>query len=159
MAALRRLPHISRHARHVTSVPTPLGVPSLEGALSTRDSKPYRMLQSHPARPTAIEPQPLFKPVLASACPRRKTANPQVGRILRLEYEFPSRSLRPSPVRKHTETPILAGESLEKKAVQDAESPRPADNVSYDPQSSTGIGTRVGQIVQPVDHSRTPVGQ
>jgi hypothetical protein len=42
--------------------------------------------------------------------------------------------------------------------VQDAESPRPADNVSYDPQSSIGIGTRLDQIVQLVDHSRTPVG-
>src|SRR5260370_38262099 len=99
----------------------------------------------------------MVKPVLASACPRRKTANPQVGRILPLEYEFPSHSLRPSPMRKHSETPILAGASLEKKAVQDAESPRPADNVSYDPQNSTGIGTRVGQIVQPADHSRSPV--
>ena len=101
----------------------------------------------------------MVKPVLASACPRRKTANPQMVRILPLEHEFPSRSLRPSPMRKHAGTPILADESLEKKAVQDAESPRPADNVSYDPQSSSGIGTRLGQIVQPVNHSPTPVGQ
>src|ERR1700730_6340671 len=112
-----------------------------------------------PCRPNSHRATAIVKPILASACPRRKTANPQVGRILRLEYEFPSRSLRPSPVRKHAETPILAGESLEQKAVQDAESLRPADNVSYDPQSSIGIGTRVGQIAQPVDHSRTPVGQ
>src|ERR1700730_1317325 len=99
----------------------------------------------------------MVKPVLASACPRKKTANQQVGRILPLEYEFPSRSPRPSPMRKHAETPILVGESLVKKA--DADSPRPADNVSYDPQSSAGIGNRLGQIVQPADHSRTPVGQ
>src|SRR4029077_16893840 len=63
--ALRRLPHTRRHARHVISVPTPLGVPRLEGALSTRDSKPYRRLQSRPAAPTAIESQSslnLFSP-------------------------------------------------------------------------------------------------
>ena len=82
-----------------------------------------------------------------------------MGRILRLGYEFPSRSLPPSPMRKHAETPILAGESRKRKAVQDAESPPPVDNVSYDRQSSTGIGTRSGQIVQPVDHSLTHVGQ
>src|ERR1700730_3609582 len=101
----------------------------------------------------------MVKPFLASACPRRKTANPPTVRILPLGHEFHSRSLRPSPMRKRAGTPMLAGESLEKKAVLDAESPRPADNVSYDPQSSTGIGTRLGQIVQRVDHSRTPVGR
>jgi len=62
-------------------------------------------------------------------------------------------------VRKHAETPILAGESLGKKVVQDAESPRPADNVSYAPQSSAGIGIRVGQIGQQVDHPQIRIGQ
>jgi hypothetical protein len=83
--------------------------------------------------------------VLASACPRRKTVNPQVGRILRLEYEFPSRLLRPVSRAETCGDAHLGRGIAGKKGVEDAESPRPADNVSYDPQSSTGIGTRVGQ--------------
>src|SRR5215472_15294219 len=62
MAASRRLRHRGRRARHVASVPAPLAVPGLEGALSTRDSTPYRRLRSRPAAPTAIEPQPWLNP-------------------------------------------------------------------------------------------------
>ena len=53
----------------------------------------------------------------------------------------------------------MEGGSPGKRAVQDAESPRLADNVSCDPQNSNGIEIRLRRIVQPVHHCRTPVGQ